>query len=60
MPGIGFLLGAEFLAAVDDPALIASADQLAAWSGLARVPRDSGNAPDDCSPRGATAADRVG
>lgn len=42
MPGIGFRLGAEFLAAVGDPALIESADQLAAWAGLAPVPRDSG------------------
>ncbi|MGV0785267.1 IS110 family transposase, partial [Mycolicibacterium sp. XJ775] len=31
LPGIGFRLGAEFLAAVGDPALIGSADQLAAW-----------------------------
>jgi transposase len=42
MPGIGFRLGAEFLAAVGDPALIESADQLAAWAGLAPVSRDSG------------------
>jgi transposase len=42
MPGIGFRLGAEFLAAVGDPALINSADQLAAWAGLAPVSRDSG------------------
>jgi transposase len=42
MPGIGFRLGAEFLAAVGDPVLIGSADQLAAWAGLAPVPRDSG------------------
>lgn len=42
MPGMGFRLGAEFLAAVGDPALIGSADQLAAWAGLAPVPRDSG------------------
>lgn len=42
MPGIGFRLGAEFLAAVGDPALIGSADQLAAWAGLAPVSRDSG------------------
>jgi transposase len=42
MPGMGFRLGAEFLAAVGDPALIASADQLAAWAGLAPVSRDSG------------------
>ena len=38
MPGMGFRLGAEFLAAVGDPALIGSADQLAAWAGLAPVP----------------------
>jgi transposase len=42
MPGIGFRLGAEFLAAVGDPALIGSADQLAAWAGLAPVSQDSG------------------
>jgi transposase len=42
MPGMGFRLGAEFLAAVGDPSLIGSADQLAAWAGLAPVPRDSG------------------
>jgi transposase len=42
MPGIGFRLGAEFLAVVGDPALIGSADQLAAWAGLAPVSRDSG------------------
>lgn len=42
MPGFGFRLGAEFLAAVGDPTLISSADQLAAWAGLAPVPRDSG------------------
>lgn len=42
MPGMGFRLGAEFLAAVGDPALIGSADQLAAWAGLAPVSCDSG------------------
>ena len=42
MPGIGFRLGAEFLAAVGDPSLIGSADQLAAWAGLAPVSKDSG------------------
>jgi len=42
LPGMGFRLGAEFLAAVGDPALIGSADQLAAWAGLAPVSRDSG------------------
>jgi transposase len=39
LPGMGFRLGAEFLAATGDPALIGSADQLAAWAGLAPVPR---------------------
>jgi transposase len=42
MPGIGFRLGAEFLAAVGDPKLIGSPDQLAAWAGLAPMPKDSG------------------
>lgn len=42
IPGMGFRLGAEFLAAVGDPALTGSADQLAAWAGLAPVSRDSG------------------
>ncbi|MCB0942223.1 MAG: IS110 family transposase, partial [Mycobacterium sp.] len=42
LPGMGFRLGAEFLAAVGDPALIGSADQLAAWAGLAPVSKDSG------------------
>jgi transposase len=42
LPGMGFRLGVEFLAAVGDPALIGSADQLAAWAGLAAVSRDSG------------------
>lgn len=60
MPGIGFRLGAEFLAAFGDPTLIGSADQLAAWAGLAPVPRDSGNAPDGCTLRSATADDCVG
>lgn len=41
LPGMGFRLGAEFLAAVGDPALIGSPDQLAAWAGLAPVPRGS-------------------
>jgi transposase len=43
MPGIGPLLGAEFIAATGgDMASIGSADRLAALSGLAPVPRDSG------------------
>lgn len=42
LPGMGFRLGAEFLATVGDPALIGSADHLAAWAGLAPVSRDSG------------------
>jgi len=43
LPGMGFRLGAEFLAAVGDPALLGSADQLAAWAGLEPVSKDSGN-----------------
>lgn len=44
MPGIGPLLGAEFLAATGgDPARFPSADRLAAFAVVAPVPRDSGN-----------------
>lgn len=46
LPGMGFRLGAEFLAAVGDPNLIGSADELAAWAGLAPRPRDSGSRTD--------------
>ncbi|ORI13545.1 IS110 family transposase [Rhodococcus sp. 1168] len=43
MPGFGPLLGAEFIAATGgDMESIGSADRLAALSGLAPVPRDSG------------------
>lgn len=42
MPGMGFRLGAEFLAAIGDPGVLASPDHLAAWAGLAPVSRDSG------------------
>ncbi|MFI7059340.1 IS110 family transposase, partial [Streptosporangium canum] len=43
MPGIGPLLGAEFLAATGgDMTAFASADHLAGYAGLAPVPRDSG------------------
>jgi transposase len=42
MPGFGFRLGAEFLAAITDLSLFASADHLAAYAGLAPVPNDSG------------------
>ncbi|WP_162625213.1 IS110 family transposase [Streptomyces cadmiisoli] len=43
MPGIGPLLGAEFLAATSgDMALFGSADRLATYAGLAPTPRDSG------------------
>jgi len=42
LPGMGFRLGAEFLAAVGDLAWFASADHLAAYAGLAPVPNDSG------------------
>ncbi|MFJ3106842.1 IS110 family transposase [Streptomyces sp. NPDC086835] len=44
MPGIGPLLGAEFLAATaGDMSRYGSADRLASFSGVAPVPRDSGN-----------------
>lgn len=44
MPGIGPLLGAEFLAATGvDLARFPSADRLATFAGVAPVPRDSGN-----------------
>lgn len=43
MPGIGPLLGAEFLAAIgSDLASFASPDRLAAFAGLAPTPHDSG------------------
>jgi transposase len=42
LPGIGALLAAEFLVAVGDLATFAGPDQLAAYAGLAPVPRDSG------------------
>jgi transposase len=43
MPGIGVLLGAEFLAATGgDMTSFASADHLAGYAGLAPAPRDSG------------------
>ncbi|ORA29293.1 IS110 family transposase [Mycobacterium aquaticum] len=42
LPGIGFRLGAEFLAVIGDPALLESPDHLAAWAGLAPVSKDSG------------------
>lgn len=42
LPGMGFRLGAEFLAAIGDVSWFASADQLAAYAGLAPVPNDSG------------------
>lgn len=43
VPGIGVLLGAEFLAATGgDMAAFASADHLAGYAGLAPAPRDSG------------------
>jgi transposase len=44
MPGIGPLLGAEFLAATGGSlSRFTSADHLAAFAGVAPVPRDSGN-----------------
>lgn len=43
LPGIGTLLGAEFLVATGgDMAAFASADHLAGYAGLAPAPRDSG------------------
>lgn len=43
LPGIGALLGAEFLAATGgDMSFFATPDRLAAFAGLAPVPRDSG------------------
>ncbi|MCX4910995.1 IS110 family transposase [Streptomyces sp. NBC_00878] len=43
MPGIGPLLGAEFLAAIDgDLGSFPTPDRLAAFAGLAPAPRDSG------------------
>ncbi|WP_445403094.1 IS110 family transposase [Streptomyces sp. LE64] len=44
MPGIGPLLGAEFLAATaGDMSRFGSADHLAGFAGVAPMPRDSGN-----------------
>ncbi|GAA1342343.1 hypothetical protein GCM10009647_086360 [Streptomyces sanglieri] len=44
MPGIGPLLGAEFLAATaGDMTRFGSSDRLASFAGVAPVPRDSGN-----------------
>lgn len=42
LPGMGPILGAEFLAAVVDLARFPDAGHLAAYAGLAPVPRDSG------------------
>lgn len=42
LPGMGPLLGAEFLVAVGDISAFASADRLAAYAGLIPVARDSG------------------
>jgi transposase len=42
MPGMGPVLGAEFLAAVGDTRNFRDADHLAAFAGLAPVPRESG------------------
>ncbi|WP_274919660.1 IS110 family transposase [Streptomyces sp. WZ-12] len=44
MPGIGPLMGAEFLAATaGDMSRFGSSDRLASFAGVAPVPRDSGN-----------------
>ncbi|MFL6226044.1 MAG: IS110 family transposase [Actinomycetes bacterium] len=42
MPGFGFRLGAELLAAIGQLELIGSADRLAAYAGLSPVANDSG------------------
>jgi transposase len=42
LPGIGPILGAEFLVAVGDLSVFESADQLAAYAGLVPAARDSG------------------
>lgn len=43
MPGLGIILGAEFLAATGgDMAFFGTADRLAGFGGVAPVPRDSG------------------
>ncbi len=42
LPGMGPILGAEFLAAVVDPGRFPDAGHLATYAGLAPVPRDSG------------------
>ncbi|QTE01445.1 IS110 family transposase [Streptomyces cyanogenus] len=43
MPGLGIILGAEFLAATGgDMSLFGTADRLAGFGGVAPVPRDSG------------------
>jgi len=42
LPGIGPILGAEFLVAVGDLSAFSSADQLAAYAGLVPAARDSG------------------
>lgn len=42
-PGLGVILGAEFLSATgDDMSLFGTPDRLAGFDGLAPVPRDSG------------------
>ena len=42
LPGMGLILGAEFLVAVGDICAFESADRLAAYAGLVPVARDSG------------------
>jgi transposase len=42
LPGMGTLLGAEFLVSVGDPCAFESADRLAACAGLVPAARDSG------------------
>jgi transposase len=55
MPGIGFRLGAEFLAVVGDPALLGSAINSPPGPAWRRSPAIRANGPGTCAPRSATA-----
>lgn len=57
MPGLGIILGAEFLAATGgDMAVFGTADRLAGFGGVASVPRDSGRSAATCGVRSDTTA----
>jgi transposase len=57
LPGIGTLLGAEFLAATGgDMAFFGTPDRLAGFAGLAPAPRDSGRIHGNLHRPGATTA----